>query len=117
VRRARLTLALVLALVACGGDDEAGQDVTLGVAPGEDPISCVELFDGQSFETADDLSTICLDENGNPTLNAAATTNCADERVLWWNDVAWGYLGEPATLHEEGAELVAPQAERDACGG
>jgi hypothetical protein len=96
---------------------ESAQDVNSDVESGEDAISCVESFDGQTFETTDDLSTICLDEAGNPTMNVAATINCADGRVLWWNDVAWGYLGEPATLHAEGAELVAPQSDRDACEG
>jgi hypothetical protein len=104
-------------LAACGGDEDSAEGLTAVVESGDEPIACVELFDGQTFETTDDLSTICLDPAGSPTLNAAATVNCADGQVLRWNDVAWGYLGEPAILPGEGAELVAPQSHRDRCEG
>ena len=40
----------------------------------------------------------------------------ATSRVLYWNDRVWGYVAEPANPHEVGAEQVAPDAEREACG-
>jgi hypothetical protein len=51
-------------LAACGGDEDSAGGLTAVVESGDEPIACVELFDGQTFETTDDLSTICLDPAG-----------------------------------------------------
>jgi hypothetical protein len=40
---------------------------------------------------------------------------CTDARMLYRNDRLWGYVGEPAHAYEDGAEPVAPDAERVAC--
>lgn len=50
------------------------------------------------------------------TIHGTAAFDRQDGRTLWWNDAAWGYLGEPAQPHQ-GAEKVAPYVERDRCGG
>jgi hypothetical protein len=65
VRRSSLPLlALTLMLAACGGDEDSAGGLTAVVESGDESIACVELFDGQTFETTDDLSTICLDPAG-----------------------------------------------------
>lgn len=64
--------------------------------------------------TSDDLEESgCSDGR---VLAAQEVHDCTDGRVLYWNEVVWGYVGERAHAHEDGAETVAPDAERAACG-
>lgn len=89
-------------------------DAALNEAAGLIP-SCSETFEeGRVIATLDEASEVCM-EDGNQQVYAVSDTDCADGRILWWNDWAWGYLGEPLHIHETGAELVAPANARAAC--
>ena len=104
-----LVIVGALALAGCGGDEGRNE-------PTVNAQSCAEAFRGATFERIDDLPSTCNDSEGATRAYATATYECEDGGVLWWNDIAWGYLGQPAVLHAEGAELVPPEDEREACG-
>jgi len=104
-----LAVVASIAFAACGGDEGPNEPTVSGVA-------CADAFAAATFQTIDDLPTTCRDEEGVTRGFATASYDCDDGRVLWWNDVAWGYLGEPAAIHAAGVELVPPEQEREACG-
>jgi hypothetical protein len=135
--------ALVIAGIAagCGGDDATGTDAAETVASVVDSRPSETLgtsglmsstvstrscssFAGEPVD-AEDFTTPCeVDEETAELLNTpagelfvagTATTLCEDGRVLIWNDLGWGYENEPFTFHDEGAEQVAPEAERQRC--
>jgi hypothetical protein len=103
-----LAVVVSIALSACGGDEGPNEPTFSGE-------SCADAYTDTTFESIDDLPSTCRDREGATRAFATASYDCEDGRVLWWNDVAWGYLGEPAKLHAEGAELVPPEQEREAC--
>lgn len=107
------------ALAGCGGDDDEGAgapDTTTTSAAAEAAARpCAEVYaEGAVIESRDELERPC-DRDGELYLPGATTKDCPDGRTLFWNDLGWGYLGEPFHRHAPGAEKVAPKAERDAC--
>ena len=114
--------ALVVLAAGCGGS--SGSPGTPGTSAAETTTPTCSSFVGQPAN-ASDFETPCkVDEATADLLNepvgglfvaGTGTTLCEDGRVLIWNDIGWGYEGEPFVQHVEGAEQVAPQAERDKC--
>jgi hypothetical protein len=104
-----LAVVASITLAACGGDEGANEPTFTGEL-------CAEAFTGATFESIDEVPSTCTPSDGGSRGFVTASRECEDGRVLWWNDIAWGYLREPATLHAEGAELVPPEEEREACG-
>ena len=108
-RLGALALLASVALAGCGGDEGPNEPTVSGVA-------CADAYGDTTFDSLDALPSTCRDKDGATRAFANASYDCEDGRVLWWNDIAWGYLGESATLHAAGAELVPPEQEREACG-
>lgn len=106
MRKALLVLAL--AVTACGDGSGDGDGDTFD--PLGDTPSCEEWT--ERAVTAEEVEFGCRDGD---SLAGTSTTDCRDGRVLYWNDRVWGYVDEPAQEHEPGAELVAPELEREAC--
>lgn len=108
-----------LLVTACGGDDDSS-GATVSV---EDLQEWQE--EEESRPTCEDWTTREVTEaeveagcaQGDGAIAGTATFACADGRTLYWNDAVWGYVGEPAHAHEEGAEQVAPEQERTSCNG
>lgn len=125
MKRITVGLALVALLLAgCSSDGSEGASPTTGAGattteaapdPNEaDP--CVDIYAEGATTSEDMWAAPCSDDAGELHLAAASVTECTDGRSLAYNDEGWGYLGEPWHNHADGAEQVAPQAERDACG-
>lgn len=113
----RLGIVVLLAtfvLSGCGGGsdgDDGGGDAAGSVQ------ACAKVYaDGVVFKSKDELEAAFCDRDGENYLPGSAFEECGDGRTLFWNDEGWGYLGEPFHRHAPGAEQVAPQADRDACG-
>ena len=111
---------LLVALAACGGDDGSSSAVTTTstTVPGiEEPPTCEEWM-GRPV-AANEVEKGCavpLDDGLEGHAQAGmAAIECDDGRIIYWGDAGWGYVGEPMQAHDQ-TELVAPQAERDACG-
>ena len=118
---------LVLLVGACGGadgQDAASDGATTPTADMTDEKNrrvdepCGEVYaEGVVFKAEDDLNRMCRREDkGDLYVPSSATHKCKDGRTLFWNDVGWGYLGDPFHHHAVGAEQVAPEAERETCG-
>ena len=80
-----------------------------------DAAAAVEPCDAwiERAVTAEDVEEGC--RSGPVDLDPVATYDCTDGRVLYWNSVVWGYVGEPAHAQPADAEPSAPEAERTAC--
>lgn len=101
-----LTLALALAACSSNGDDPATDTTAAALAP------CVAV--GDTTPALDVLNTACL-EDGEMVVAATGDQQCADGRTLVWNDLGWGYIGEPWQPPTDDGPRVAPAGERDAC--
>lgn len=112
MRRLAVLAVAVLAVAGCGGGgDDSGS--ALGVLSALDGLpDCAEWTERPVSH--DEWRDGCQ-EPAKERYNLSGSTDCADGRVLWWNDAVWGYEGEAAHAYAPGAEQVAPQAERDAC--
>ena len=119
-----LALCVALTLVsACGSDDDASSSVDLDVDEDETMVVCSSLagepLAASAFDQpceVDQATADLLDVPvGQTFFVGAATTLCEDGRVLFWNDLGWGYEGEPFAFHDENAEKVAPADARDSC--
>ncbi len=125
------TAALVLTLSACGDDDgeaassssapleETSEESTPSEEPSSEedlPPSCSEQYAEGAVVAAEDVDAGCVEDDGTLWFGGAAETECADGRVLKWNDRAWWYEGEGVHPHAPNAEeQVAPLEEREAC--
>lgn len=102
--------AVVLAVAACGGDDEVDSvaaDTTAPVVQGTDEAPlCTELFaPGQTTEevlaaigmdTAENMQTggECTDEDGDVAIHLLAYTTCASGARVWYSgDYGYGVAG------------------------
>ena len=103
-------LTLCAVLVNCGGDDK--DDVASEmISAFADLPPCSEWL--SRTVTSDEVEDGCTNEE---TLFGTGVHNCKDGRQLYWNDIGWGYVGQPMTAHSAGAEKVAPAGERTGCG-
>jgi hypothetical protein len=108
-------VALVLGACSDGDDDDssaAETSTTEATELGTGAPDCADWLERPV--TAEEVEDGC--ESAGPTVNGTTTHECTDGRTLFWNDEVWGYVDEVATAHEVGAEQVAPEAERTACG-
>jgi len=106
-------LVLALVLAACGSDSAEPPPST---ALDAGVPSCDEWW--QRAVTAEEVRDGCVDWSDDPVSSELAGTavyDCDDGRTLYWNDLGWGYVGEPMNTYADGAELVAPEADRSAC--
>jgi hypothetical protein len=113
-----LALALATATAACGGSASKSGGATPTVTttkPAVSVPSCADVVSGAEPVTQAVLDQPC-EERGETQYLGTAFYECSDGRTLAWNDYGWGYLGEPWTAHGDGAEKVAPEVDRAACG-
>lgn len=68
---------------------------------------CAEFYDGRVFDDVDDVPHQC---NLGDELIALGmgSEDCLDGGMQWWNQVAWGFIDEPARLHEQPAPWQTP---------
>jgi len=99
--------------------------VVFGGACGDDGGPATS-FDGvESLGACDDLagvdtealleSGLCNEADGELLFIGTVIFDCDDGTQLIWNDYGWGYVPGELQAHE-GDELVAPDADREACG-
>lgn len=99
MKRLAAVVAVVVLVGCSSGDGEDG--------PGdEEAQTCAELL--SQPVTDETFDGACL-HDGEPFVMARAFLDCDDGRVLWWNELGWGFEGEPAMLgvSEPPAEAVA----------
>jgi hypothetical protein len=109
MRRALIAMAVAaLAILGCGGEDDGDQQ------------ACADAF-AEGVTTADAIVASeegCIDENGDVALIELAGDECADGRILHWNDEGWGYHDGEWHRHDRpDGQLVPPDAELASCEG
>lgn len=106
------TLALALALAACGDDSPSSPaSPTEGIAT---LGPCDELAGMPTDEVTD--TAMCTTADGQFELLAFAFHDCTDGRRLSWNDRGYGYTGDAWQAHARpDGQLVPPDADTSAC--
>lgn len=76
---------------------------------------CVEVYAPGVVTSAEHADAGCMD-GGSLRVGGVTVEPCADGRTLVWSDLGWGFVGDPWSAHDPGAEQVAPAEAREACG-
>jgi hypothetical protein len=105
--------ALGLVAVGCGASS-GSTTPSSSVAPIGIP-ECVDLYSEGKVITAADFGAACQRDGGELLTPLPVRIECEDDRVLLWNDLAWGYLDGPMALTPESQVQKMPEAELDAC--
>jgi hypothetical protein len=109
---AGVVCALALAGVGCsadGGGSPAGSSV-----PPQGFRQCDELY-AQGAVVEDDTFGLACVRNDAIVSPRPVRLECSDGRKLLFNDLAWGYEGEPMTTTAEDDPSKMPETEVDAC--
>jgi hypothetical protein len=115
--RTRLVAAPALALAAlavaagCSGTDAS--PVASSSVPPQDLPACADIYkEGAKVESRFGIACIRDDELVSPQ---PVKLECSDGRWLYYNDLAWGFLGDVMTLTPEEDVSKAPEAAVDEC--
>jgi hypothetical protein len=129
-----LGLAVMVAS-GCGSSDDGAKVGTATTAPtgsaavsttaptGADIPTCSSFY-GKAADASAFTQLCRIDEAtaqlvgkpiGTRLLATTGRSLCRDGRVLIWNDLGWGYEGQPFTRHADGVQQVAPETERESC--
>ena len=115
--RTRLVAAPALALAAlavaagCSGTDAS--PVASSSVPPQDLPACADIYkEGAKVESRFGIACIRDDELVSPQ---PVKLECSDGRSLYYNDLAWGFLGDVMTLTPEDDVSKAPEAAVDEC--
>jgi hypothetical protein len=92
-----LVLAASLAALAGCSTGEAGSVASSSVPPHDLP-KCSDVYvEGKVIKDAE-FRLACVTDAGNLISPRPVELTCEDDRELRWNELAWGYVGEPMTL-------------------
>ena len=117
MKRALGIVAVAVGVVVTGGCAGGGSDAASGNAvplPESMPL-CGDLFqDGRTIELAE-FGRACRTDADALTVPRYVSLECADDRTLVWNDLAWGYVGAPMTLFAAEATVRIPTDQAMQC--
>ena len=106
-------VALVLGTGAgCAAD--ATETPSASSVPPNDMPSCDEVYVQDAVIGRDNMGKACV-ANEEIVSPAPVRIECTDGRELVFNDLAWGYDGEPMTLTPADDPSKMPESEVDAC--
>jgi hypothetical protein len=87
-------LLLVVAAAGCAGDD--GSTPTASSVPPNDMPACEEIYAEGKVITNENFGLACV--QGDDLISPRPVQlECADDRQLLFNDLAWGFFGETMT--------------------
>ena len=109
---AGVVAALALAGVGCGAD--SGADPAASSVPPQGFKACEEVYAPGAVVNDDTFGLACV-KDGVIESPSPVRLECSDGDQLFFNDLAWGYEGEPMTLVDEDDPSKLPEAEVDAC--
>ena len=109
--------AALLAGCSSGDDDTSKSATSADQAAMTTTLvpACDEVYADGTTTDPELFDQSCRRADGELYVYGTAVTECTDARQLAHNDAGWGYVGEPWHIHAEGAERVAPAAEREIC--
>lgn len=109
-----LSVAALFALLAtaCGGE---GTDIpTASSVPPDDMPACEEIY-AEGQEINDDTFGLACVKGEDLISPRAVRIECTDGDELLFNDLAWGYYGEPMTMTPDDDPSKMPVAAVDEC--
>lgn len=109
---AGVVAALALAGVGCGADG-AETPSAIDVPPNDVP-ACDQIYVEGDPITNQNFGLACV-KNEVIVSPRPVRIDCTDGRELLFNDLAWGYFGQPMTLTPEDDPSKMPETEVDAC--
>ncbi len=108
------TAAALALLVAVGCSGEGGETPSASSVAPTDLPACEEVYvDG--VEISNDTFGLACVQGEDLVSPRPVRLECSDGRTLVFNDLAWGYDGEPMTLTPEDDPSKMPEAEVDEC--
>jgi hypothetical protein len=111
---ASLGLVLVLAAGAAGCGGDSAETPSASSVPPNDMPPCEEIY-AEGAEIANEtfgLACVLGDQLVSPR---PVRLDCTDGRKLWFNDLAWGYVGEGMTLTAADDPSKMPEGAVDEC--
>jgi hypothetical protein len=116
MKRTGVVVVLVVALAAAAGCGSGeGVSVASSSVPPEDIPACSKIFEeGKKIEDPE-FRKSCVTDSGELISSWPVELTCQDDRQLRWNDLAWGYVGEPMTLTPEDDPSKMPTEAVDEC--
>ena len=109
---AGVVAALALGGVGCSSDD--GGSPAASSVPPQGFTACEEIYVQGAVVNDDTFGLACV-KNDVIVSPRPVRLDCSDGKQLLFNDLAWGYEGEPMTITEEDDPSKMPEAEVDAC--
>jgi hypothetical protein len=106
-------VALVLVSgVGCAAD--SAETPSASSVPPNDMPACDEVYVEGATIGRDNMGKACV-QNDEILSPRPVRIECTDGRELTFNDLAWGYEGEPMTLTPPDDPSKMPESEVDAC--
>lgn len=102
------------AFVACAGETDSTTTASSSVPPRDIP-ACNEVYAPEKKITRAEFGEACVTEKGDLITPLPVRIRCEDDRMLYWNDLAWGYLDGPMTMTPEDRDVKIPDALDDEC--
>ena len=104
----------VLALAGVGCSADGGGSPAASSVPPQGFPECSEIY-AQGTVVNDDTFGLACVKDGVIVSPRPVRLECTDGNQLLFNDLAWGYEGEPMTATAEDDPSKMPEAEVDAC--
>lgn len=98
---------------ALPGVEEATPSTTTRQAEFRQVPPCDDL-DGQVVNDLADIPS-CISDDGRTQYSPSGSYRCDDGLVIWWSNVAWGYLGRPAHTHPDNVTFAVPDEDWARC--
>jgi hypothetical protein len=94
--------AAAVATAGCARGGSAGEELAEAVPPVEGTVACEEVFaEGKVVDRAT-FGEVCT-RGDEMTVSRPVRLACGDDRVLTWNEFAWGYEGQAMTMLDASA--------------
>jgi hypothetical protein len=107
----------VVAVAALGGGctADSGATVPSSSVPADDIDLCTEVYEAGMTVTEADIGVACKTEDGELRSPVPIRIQCEDDRVLLWNDIGWGFVGDPLTITPEDQVSKMPTDALEEC--
>ena len=96
VGMAALCAAIVVG-AGCARGGSGGEDLAETVPPVEGTAACEEVFAAGNAIDRATFGEVCS-RGEEMVVSRPVRLECTDDRILTWNEFAWGYEGQPMTL-------------------
>jgi hypothetical protein len=109
------TAAALALLLAVGCSSDGGEAPSASSVVPNDMPACEEIYVDGAEITNENFGLACVYQGEDLLSPRPVRLDCSDGSTLVYNDLAWGYQGQPMTLTPEDDPSKMPEAEVDEC--